>query len=73
VSQIIADTMDEMGLKLPPTRVDIADIRRKFHAVQHERQTSAALIREREQGTVEHLLVMPVVPAEINAFQDHRQ
>ena len=25
----------------------------------------AALIREREQGTVEHLLVMPVVPAEI--------
>jgi len=27
--------------------------------------TGAALIREREQGTVEHLLVMPVVPAEI--------
>ena len=25
----------------------------------------AALIREREQGTVEHLLVMPVVPTEI--------
>jgi ABC-2 type transport system permease protein len=25
----------------------------------------AALIREREQGTVEHLLVMPIVPAEI--------
>ena len=32
VSQIIADTMDDMGLKLPPTRVDIADIRRKYHA-----------------------------------------
>jgi PPK2 family polyphosphate:nucleotide phosphotransferase len=32
VSQIIADTMDEMGLKLPPTRVNIADIRRKYHA-----------------------------------------
>jgi PPK2 family polyphosphate:nucleotide phosphotransferase len=32
VSQIIADTMDEMGLKLPPTHVDIADIRRKYHA-----------------------------------------
>src|SRR5262249_13435718 len=30
VSQIIAHTMDEMGLKLPPTHVDIADIRRKF-------------------------------------------
>ncbi|WP_106797742.1 ABC transporter permease [Rhizobium sp. H4] len=27
--------------------------------------TGAALIREREQGTVEHLLMMPVVPAEI--------
>ena len=27
--------------------------------------TGAALIREREQGTVEHLLVMPVIPPEI--------
>jgi hypothetical protein len=27
--------------------------------------TGAALIREREQGTVEHLLVMPIVPIEI--------
>jgi ABC-2 type transport system permease protein len=27
--------------------------------------TGAALIREREQGTVEHLLVMPIVPVEI--------
>jgi len=27
--------------------------------------TGAALIREREQGTIEHLLVMPVVPLEI--------
>jgi PPK2 family polyphosphate:nucleotide phosphotransferase len=34
VSQIIADTMEEMGLKLPPTRVDIAEIRRKFHAAE---------------------------------------
>jgi PPK2 family polyphosphate:nucleotide phosphotransferase len=32
VSQIIADSMEEMGLKLPPTHVDIADIRRKYHA-----------------------------------------
>jgi PPK2 family polyphosphate:nucleotide phosphotransferase len=36
VSQIIADTMDEMGMKLPPTRVDIADIRRKYHAAELE-------------------------------------
>jgi PPK2 family polyphosphate:nucleotide phosphotransferase len=38
VSQIIADTMSEMGLKLPPTRVDLADIRRKFHAAERERK-----------------------------------
>jgi PPK2 family polyphosphate:nucleotide phosphotransferase len=37
VSQIIADTMDEMGLKLPPTRVNIADIRRKYHAAEREK------------------------------------
>src|SRR5262249_41178140 len=39
ISQIIADTMDEMGLKLPPTRVDIAAIRRKFHAAQREEKS----------------------------------
>jgi hypothetical protein len=38
VSQIIADTMDEMGLKLPPTHVDIADIRRKYHAAERKEQ-----------------------------------
>jgi PPK2 family polyphosphate:nucleotide phosphotransferase len=48
VSQIIADTMDDMGLKLPPTRVDIADIRREYHAAELEekgrrkRQTDGA-------------------------------
>jgi hypothetical protein len=31
VSQIIAETMDGMGLKLPPTRVDLADVRSKYH------------------------------------------
>jgi PPK2 family polyphosphate:nucleotide phosphotransferase len=36
VSQIIADTMDDMGLKLPPTRVDIADIERQYHAAEHD-------------------------------------
>ena len=40
VSQIIADTMDDMGLKLPPTRVDLADIRRKYHAAARERKIS---------------------------------
>ena len=35
ISQIIADTMTEMDLKLPPARVDLAQIRRKYHAAQH--------------------------------------
>jgi PPK2 family polyphosphate:nucleotide phosphotransferase len=36
VSQIIADTMDEMGLTLPPTHVDIAEIRRRYHTAERE-------------------------------------
>jgi PPK2 family polyphosphate:nucleotide phosphotransferase len=36
ISQIIADTIDGMGLHLPPTRVNIADIRRKYHAAERE-------------------------------------
>ena len=36
VSQIIAETMDEMGLQLPATQVDIAEMRRKYHAAERE-------------------------------------
>jgi len=36
ISQIIAETMEGSGLKLPPTHVDIADIRRKYHAAEVE-------------------------------------
>ena len=32
ISEIVADTLEEMKLKLPPTRVDIAKIRRRYHA-----------------------------------------
>ena len=32
VSQIIADTMEDMGLKLPKPTVDIDKIRRLYHA-----------------------------------------
>jgi PPK2 family polyphosphate:nucleotide phosphotransferase len=32
ISEIVADTMEEMDLKLPPAQVDIAEIRRKYHA-----------------------------------------
>jgi PPK2 family polyphosphate:nucleotide phosphotransferase len=36
ISQIISDTMDDMGLKLPPAQVDLADIRRRYHAAVHD-------------------------------------
>jgi polyphosphate kinase 2 (PPK2 family) len=32
ISKIVADTLDEMGLKLPPARADLDAIRRKYHA-----------------------------------------
>lgn len=32
VSRIVADTMEDMGLTLPRARVDLASIRRKYHA-----------------------------------------
>jgi PPK2 family polyphosphate:nucleotide phosphotransferase len=37
ISTIVAATMEEMGLELPPTRVDLADIRAKYHAAEQER------------------------------------
>ena len=36
ISQIIADTMDEMDLKVPAARVNLADIRRKYHKADAE-------------------------------------
>ena len=35
-AQIISDTMDDMGLKLPAPRVDLAEIQRKYHAAADE-------------------------------------
>lgn len=32
ISQIVADALDEMDLKLPAPRVDLVDIRRRYHA-----------------------------------------
>lgn len=36
ISEIVAATMEGMGLKLPPPRVDLAAIRRKYHAAGRE-------------------------------------
>src|SRR6516165_5183888 len=38
ISQIVAETMEGMNLKLPPTRVDIKDIRRKYHSAKKEEE-----------------------------------
>jgi PPK2 family polyphosphate:nucleotide phosphotransferase len=40
ISEIVADAMEDMDLKLPPSQVDIAEISRKYHAavVQQARQ-----------------------------------
>ncbi len=46
ISQIITETMDEMGLQLPPAHVDIADIRRKYHADEMAERKA-----ERREGT----------------------
>ena len=36
VSQIMADTMEELKLKFPPPSVDLAAIRKKYHAAVKE-------------------------------------
>jgi len=36
ISQIVADTMDELGMSFPKPAVDLAGIRRKYHAAAEE-------------------------------------
>jgi PPK2 family polyphosphate:nucleotide phosphotransferase len=36
ISAIVVDTLEDMDLKLPPAQVDIAEIRRKYHAAARE-------------------------------------
>lgn len=36
ISRIVADTMGEMGLKLPRPRVDLSVVRRKYHAAERK-------------------------------------
>jgi PPK2 family polyphosphate:nucleotide phosphotransferase len=38
ISEIIADTLDEMGLKLPPTHVNMEEIRNKYHAAEQKQK-----------------------------------
>lgn len=42
VSQIVADTMEDLGMSFPKPTVDLADIRRKYHAaVSEEKKTGS--------------------------------
>jgi polyphosphate kinase 2 (PPK2 family) len=50
VSQIIADTMHEMGLKLPPPRVDIAEVSEKYHAAENVDASSGKKAKNKENA-----------------------
>jgi len=52
ISQIVAATMEEMGLKPPATRVNVADTRRKYHAAESEENGTAK--RRTKDGAVLH-------------------
>jgi len=40
ISEILADALEDMELSLPPTKVDLADIRRKYHTAAAEQGRS---------------------------------
>jgi PPK2 family polyphosphate:nucleotide phosphotransferase len=48
ISQIVAETLEEMDLRLPPPHVDIAEMRRKYHTA--EREQAARLGKAAETG-----------------------
>jgi PPK2 family polyphosphate:nucleotide phosphotransferase len=47
ISQIVADTMQEMGLKTPPPRVDLTEIRRRYHAAERQSRDGEGPLAER--------------------------
>lgn len=42
ISQIIVNTMEDMGLKLPPTRVNLQEVAAKYHAAAAKQEQAAA-------------------------------
>ncbi|MFZ1882429.1 MAG: polyphosphate kinase 2 family protein [Rhodoplanes sp.] len=50
ISTIVADAMDDMGLELPAPRVNLADIRHKFHAAEQEAKNSKAKAARRSKA-----------------------
>ena len=51
ISQIIARTLEDMGLRLPPTRVDLAEIRGKYHAAEAEQTEPSAAVPKAKAKT----------------------
>lgn len=59
VSQIVADTMEELGMTFPTPTVDLADIRRKYHAAvleeeEEEEKTSGAKAKKLKKSNPKH-------------------
>jgi PPK2 family polyphosphate:nucleotide phosphotransferase len=50
ISQIVADTMEDMGLKLPSPRVDLAEIRRRYHAAEREADSGSGIRSVRDNA-----------------------
>ena len=50
ISEIITDTLEEMGLKLPSTHVNIDDIRNKYHAAEQGQSINANGKTEKKSG-----------------------
>ena len=50
ISTIVVDAMDDMGLELPAPRVDLADIRRKYHAAERKTDNDAGKARGRSKS-----------------------
>jgi len=57
VSQILVETLDSLGMKMPPPRVDLAEIRAKYHAAEAAEESdggadSSAAERDSDAGKV---------------------
>ncbi|MEY3786659.1 MAG: hypothetical protein RIQ94_1587 [Pseudomonadota bacterium] len=50
ISEIITDTLEEMGLKLPSTHVNMDDIRNKYHAAEQGQSINANGKTEKKSG-----------------------
>ena len=51
ISEIIADTLDEMGLKLPPTHVNMEEIRNKYHEAEQKQKKNAKQVDKMDKAS----------------------